>query len=102
MEPTIDFPHDAHLREDPRVIQLIDQHNLEGYGLFMLLLETLRMDENYRMHQDVIPIICRKFDVNATFVVTILEDFDLSVHDDEYYYSKDLCDVMERYDEIMG
>ena len=36
------FPHDSNATEDPKMMLLIDELGMEGYGIFWMLLEALR------------------------------------------------------------
>ena len=98
METLIYFPHDAYTMSDPRIIRLFERHKGCGYGAYIFLLEQLRKEPGYRIHQSKIKTLSRAFNVKPVYLRSILDDFGLFMQDEEYYYSEDLNHRMKKYD----
>ena len=98
METLIYFPHDAYTMSDPRIIRLLERHKGCGYGAYFFLLEQLRKEPGYRIHQSKIKTLSRAFNVKPVYLRSILDDFGLFMQDEEYYYSEDLNHRMKKYD----
>ena len=43
------FSHDSNARHDPRIIKLRRQYGAEGYGVFFMLVEILREQDDYTL-----------------------------------------------------
>ena len=41
------FPHDSNAKDDPKCVLLIEQLGMEGYGIYWMLIETLREQPDY-------------------------------------------------------
>ena len=51
------FPHDSNAKDDPKCVLLIEQLGMEGYGIYWMLVETLRDQPNYRYPIILIPAL---------------------------------------------
>ena len=40
------FSHDSNAKDDPKCMLLIEELQLEGYGIYWILIEVLREQEN--------------------------------------------------------
>jgi len=92
------FPHDAESMNDPRIVKLLDRYKMSGYGVFYALNELLRVQDNYRCHLSLLKMFARKINVNYSFILSIVNDFELFVVDDEWFFSEDMCRRMKSYD----
>lgn len=92
------FPHDAESMNDPRIIKLLDQYKMSGYGVYFALNELLRVQEKYRCHLSLLKMFARKINVNYQMILSIVNDFELFVVDDEWFYSEDMCRRMKKFD----
>ena len=83
------FPHDSNARNDNKILNLRMSLGAEGYGIFFMLLERLREEEEYMSVKDYNAIA---FDlrVDTSKVKKVVEDFGLFVFTDdgEYFYSE--------------
>jgi hypothetical protein len=59
------FSHDSNAKDDPKSMKLIDQLGLEGYGIYWVLIETLRDQPEYRYPLDMIPILARRYNTSG-------------------------------------
>ena len=55
------FSHDANSQDDPKCMQLIDQLQMEGYGIFWALIEKLRSEKEYKLPLSVITSFSRRW-----------------------------------------
>lgn len=92
------FPHDAESMNDPRIIKLLDRYKMAGYGVYFALNELLRVQENYRCHLSLLKMFARKINVKCQMILSVINDFELFVVEDEWFYSEDLCRRMKKYD----
>tara|TARA_R110002020_G_scaffold298155_1_gene513889 strand:- start:75 stop:650 length:576 start_codon:yes stop_codon:yes gene_type:complete len=83
------FNHDSSARLDIRVIKLRSSLSYEGYGLFWAILELLFTEEN-KLSVDDYSTIAFGLQCDPVILKQVIEDFDLFVIEDGYFYSKRL------------
>jgi len=96
------FSHDSNARDDPRCALLIDQLGLEGYGIYWVLIETLRDQPGYRYPLRLLPVLARRYNTTAEKARVVVGNYGLFTvvaDDDEFFLSPALCRRMERWDE---
>jgi len=90
------FSHDSNSKDDPKCVMLIEQLGLEGYGIFWVLVETLRDQPSYKYPLALLPAIARRYNSTAQKVETVVKNYDLfQFTDDEFFFSISLMDRME-------
>ena len=85
------FPHDSNAKDDPKCVLLIEQLGMEGYGIYWMLIETLREqpDDTYPMAN--IPALGRRYNTTAEKVKTVVCNYGLfTVKDDKIFFSDSL------------
>ena len=94
------FSHDSNARDDQRCVMLIDQLGLEGYGIYWILIETLRDQPRYRYPLVLLPSLARRYNTTAEKMRVVVGNYGLfTVTEDEFFLSPGLCRRMERWDE---
>lgn len=94
------FSHDANAKDDAKIILLIDQLGLEGYGIFWVLVETLRGSEGYKCTLKIIPGLAKRYNTSSEKMLTVIKQFDLfQIVDNEFFYSESLNRRMFEYAE---
>lgn len=89
------FPHDSNAKDDPKCVLLIDQLGLEGYGIFWMLIETLRDQPDYKYPLNLLPALARRYNTTAEKVGTVVRSYDLFViEDDTIFFSESLIGRM--------
>lgn len=89
------FPHDSNAKDDPKCIILIEELGLEGYGIFWVLIETLRDQPDYRASVRILPALARRYNTTLEKVKAVISRYDLfSMDGDEFFYSESLMDRM--------
>lgn len=80
------FSHDADAKDDLRCAFLIDEMGPEGYGIFWILVETLRGQKDYRYPLRLVPTIARKYNTTPSKVVDVIQKYELFMIDDENFF----------------
>ena len=90
------FSHDSNSKDDPKCVLLIEQLGLEGYGIFWVLVETLRDQPNYKYPMSLIPAIARRYNSTTQKVETVVKNYNLfQFTEDEFFFSISLMDRMK-------
>ena len=91
--------HDCNAQHDPKIIDLLIKHKWEGYGLFWALVERLSLESNYKLKRkyDRIAFALR---ADKERIKSLVEDFELFILEDDYFYSESLMKRMEKLDLI--
>ena len=66
------FPHDSNAKDDPKCVLLIEQLGLEGYGIFWVLIETLRDQPEYKYPLQLLPALARRYNTTAEKMKTVV------------------------------
>ena len=89
------FSHDSNSKDDPKCVLLIEQLGLEGYGIFWVLLETLREQIDFKYPIALLPAISRRYNTSFEKVKTVVYNYSLFiVEDEQFFYSKSLIERM--------
>lgn len=95
------FSHDFNAKDDPKIMLLIDELGMEGYGIYWVLIETLRgcPEAQYRYPLRLIPSLARKYATTTPKVETVIRNYGLFIiENEEFFLSESLCNRMEKYD----
>jgi hypothetical protein len=85
------FSHDCNAKDDPKCMLLIDQLGLEGYGIYWVLIETLREQNNYRYPLKLVPILAKRFFTSAEKMMAVVKSYELfTIENEEFFYSESL------------
>ena len=71
------FPHDSNAKDDPKCVLLIEQLGMEGYGIYWMLIETLRDQPDYTYPVANIPALARRYNTSAEKVRTVVFNYEL-------------------------
>lgn len=94
------FPHDSNAKDDPKCILLIEQLGLEGYGIYWVLVETLRDQPNYCYPLQLLPALARRFNTTLEKMKTVVLNYGLfHLKDDTFFFSQSLIHRMSLYEE---
>lgn len=93
------FPHDSNAKDDPKILMVFDTLGCEGYGIYWVLIETLRDQQDYKCQLKILPGLARRFGTTFEKIKAVVFNFDLfTVEDETFFLSESLCRRMERYD----
>jgi hypothetical protein len=85
------FSHDSNAKDDTKIMLLIDQLGLEGYGIYWILVETLREQPGYRYPLRLLPILAKRFITSAEKMIAVVQNYALFVvENDEFFFSDSL------------
>jgi len=95
------FRHDSNAKDDFKIMLLIEQLGLEGYGIFWVIIETLREQKDYRYPFILLSALSRKYNTTETKMQTVVKSYELFEIDNEsFFFSKSLNLRMENLDKI--
>ena len=94
------FSHDSNAKDDPKCVLLIEQLGMEGYGIYWMLVETLRDQPNYKYPVILIPALARRYNTTAEKVKTVVFNYSLFViENDEFFFTDSLIRRMEKLED---
>lgn len=93
------FGHDSNAKDDPKIIQLIEEMGLEGYGIYWVLLELMRDQADYKYKLCLVPAIARRYNTTFEKVKSVITKYDLFVIEDDTFYSIAFINRMSTWDE---
>jgi len=92
------FTHDANATDDEKIMMLIDQLGLEGYGIYWVLIEKLRGTDNFKLSFTIVPILARRYNTTAEKMLTVIKQYNLFQYDDEgFFFSPSLINRMQKW-----
>lgn len=80
------FSHDANAKDDYKCMLLIDQMGLEGYGIFWVLIETLREQKDYKYPLQLVPSLARKYNTTQAKMETVINAYGLFEIDAQSFF----------------
>lgn len=89
MKDSIYFSHDADARNDEKIIGLIMEHGMEGYGIFWSIIEMLRTATEHKMHLDY-KRIAFALHVDDAKIKDVIHGFELFEFDTVFFWSESL------------
>jgi len=93
------FPHDSNAKDDPKCIMLIEELGLEGYGIFWVLIETLRDQPQYKAPMAMLPALGRRYNSSGEKFKAIVSRYGLfAIDNDEFFYSEPFSRRMSAID----
>ena len=93
------FSHDANAKDDPKCVVLIDELGMEGYGIYWMLVETLRSEADFKCPLRMLNGLARRYNTSVEKVKSVVTRYDLFDQDDEWFWSESLMRRMEVYQE---
>ncbi|MDL2304494.1 DUF4373 domain-containing protein, partial [Bacteroides sp. OttesenSCG-928-D19] len=98
------IPIETNIMNNDAVCTLINKHGMRGYGMYMAIITTLRMQNNYSCGVDTLRMLARKCKVRFAFLLSVITDFGLfnveETEDDKIRISSEYVNrVMLPYDE---
>ncbi len=90
------FSHDANAKDDFKIMLLIEELGLEGYGIFWILIETLREQQNYKYPLKLLSVLARKYNTTLAKLEVVVRNYHLfEIEDECFFFSKSLNRRME-------
>lgn len=90
------FSHDANAKDDFKIMLLIEELGLEGYGIFWILIETLREQQNYKYPLKLLSVLARKYNTTLTKLEVVVRNYHLfEIENECFFFSRSLNRRME-------
>lgn len=83
------FPHDSNAKDDPKIVEMTEEMQLEGYGIYWVLIETLREQPNYKYPLKLIPALARRYYTDKEKVLKIINNYGLFIVDEDNNFSSE-------------
>lgn len=94
------FPHDSNAKDDPKCVMLIENLGLEGYGIYWVLVETLRDQPGYAYPRSLLPALARRYNTSVEMMGSVVLDYGLfETTEDGMFFSHSLINRMARIDD---
>jgi hypothetical protein len=100
------FSHDANAHNDPKILSMICDYGMTGYGMFWVVIENLREQDEYKLMQNnntwkalAMQMQCKPEEVKE-FVEKCVYEYALLMNDDTCFYSQSLINRMNKYQDI--
>ena len=89
------FPHDTNATNDPKVMLMVSQLGLEGYGIYWTLIEHLREQPGFKSRLDILPALAIRFNSSKEKYTAVVKGYALFVIKDEIFFSLSLVRRMK-------
>lgn len=95
------FRHDSNAKDDFKCMVLIEQLGCEGYGIFWILVETLREQKDYRYPFNLLGALARKYNTTQAKIETVVKEYGLfDIDIDTFFFSHSFNRRMENLDKV--
>jgi hypothetical protein len=85
------FSHDSNAKDDPKCVLLIEQLGPEGYGIFWILIETLRDQPDFKYPLKLLSALARRYNTTAEKIKAVVVSYDLFIiENDTFFFSESL------------
>ncbi len=74
---------------------MIDQLGLEGYGIYWVLIETLREQPEYKYPLQLLPVLAKRYFTSGEKMKAVVANYDLfQIEGETFFFSESLCKRM--------
>ena len=92
------FPHFCNARHDRKIRRLRKELGLEGYGIYFMLLETLREQHDFMYPMEDIDLLAEEFGTSEQKVRVVVCNYELfEIDDDQKFFSPKMLLYLEPY-----
>ncbi len=92
------FPHFSNARIDRKIRRMRKELGLEGYGIYFMILETLREQAEYNYPVEDIDLLADEFGTSEQKVRTVVTNYDLfSVDEQQKFFSPKMIMYLQPY-----
>ena len=92
------FSHDSNAKDDPKIVMMIEQMGLEGFGIYWVLIEILRDQPTYKYPLSLIPAMARRYNTTAEKMKIVVSGYGLFEIDEDVFFSISLMNRMGKMD----
>jgi hypothetical protein len=103
------FSHDSNARHDPKILALRSDYNIQGYGIYWVVIEMLREQENFKLPKKeyiynaiAMQVQCKDFanDNAKQFVLDCINKYELLEENETHFWSNSLLKRMDKKNEL--
>jgi hypothetical protein len=100
------FSHDSNARNDTKILAMRCDYGVEGYGMYWIIIETLRDESNYKLkledktYKALAMQMQSKSEEVESFINDCINEYELFVDDGVYFWAESLLRRMEKKDDI--
>ncbi|WP_455585937.1 DUF7833 domain-containing protein [Bacteroides sp.] len=94
--------HDANASYNPKLMALLRVEKVRGYGVYWLLLETLRLQPGFRMAMTGIGVLARRYGTHTCVMLRIINNYGLFTVKDGYFSSSGLDRRLEAFGKYLN
>jgi hypothetical protein len=92
------FPHFSNARTDRRLKRVRKQLGIEGYGIYFMLLETLREQTGFKYPVEDIDLLADEFGTSEEKARAVVSNFGLfEIDENEEFFSPKMLEYLEPY-----
>jgi DnaD/phage-associated family protein len=103
------FSHDANARHDPKILAMRSEYGITGYGVYWIIIEMLREQENFKLPMKkyvfnaiAMQVQCKDYakDDAKSFVENCINEYELFASDGDFFWSNSLLKRMEKKNDL--
>lgn len=100
------FSHDSNARNDTKILAMRSDYGIAGYGMYWIIIETLRDESDYKLHLKpyTIKALAMQMSLDTETVNKFIDDcinlYELFEIEGDYFWSESLCRRMEKVQDI--
>lgn len=92
------FPHFCNARQDRKIKRVRKELGLEGYGIYFMLLETLREQQEFKFPTEDIDLLADEFGTSEQKIRTVICNYDLfQLDNNENFFSVSFIKYLTPY-----
>ena len=92
------FPHFSNARHDRKIKRLRKDLGVKGYGIYFMVLEVLRDEEDFRYPIKDVDLLEDDFNEEEAIIQQVINDFELfEIDEDENFYSPKFIEFLQPY-----
>jgi len=81
------FPHYSNARNDSKLVKLRRVMDIEGYGMYFMLLEVLREQTEFKLPLNIIEDLAYEWHTSKEKLIAVVTKFDLFTIEDDLFFS---------------
>jgi len=91
------FPHFSNARNDSKLMRIRRIFGIEGYGIYFMLLEILRDQQNFKYPLEGVEDLAFDWHIGKEKILSIINDFGLFIIDENEFFSPKLIVYLSPY-----
>lgn len=96
MKESTYFPHFSAARNDRKIRRLRKELNIEGYGIYFMIIEVLREQQGFKYPLSDIDLLADEFGTSEPKIKAVIGNYDLfSIDENQMFFSNKLHEFMK-------